>query len=260
MVKSAVPYALDGASGVKLDRAAFRAAFPFIAVAALLMFGGFLWSLPAAERLLYVLLILSWVPWFVFMRRHPAPEVHDYTSIYFAGPLLATYAALFGRIPGAMRSAAVALALAVFIASNAVANAAHAKLASTEAYTADFEHLLTRIAPGEKVYVDGVPADLVPPRPFATGFYLSTETLAPPRASITRSAATAILPLGISRRKTRLCFYFACSRRWNRLADRLRANDRVDKLRAARFMSLAQHRRQTDRNGRRSSPANQAAS
>jgi hypothetical protein len=195
MVKSAVPYALDGASGVKLDRAAFRAAFPLIAVAALLMFGGFLWTLPAAERSLYVLLILSWVPWFVFMRRHPAPEVHDYTSIYFVGPLLATYAALFGRIPGAMRSAAVALALAVFIASNAAANAAHAKLASTEAYTADFERLLTRIAPGEKVYVDGAPADLVPTRPFATGFYLSAETLASaPRANYAISSNRNFAP------------------------------------------------------------------
>jgi hypothetical protein len=212
MVKSAVPYAFAGASSVKLDRAVFRAAFPLVAAAALLMFGWFLWSLPAADRPLYILLILSWVPWFVFMRRHPAPEIHDYTSIYFAGTLLAMFAALFGRIPVRFRTAAVAAAFAVFVASNMAANAAHAKISATESYTADFERVLTRIAPGDKVYVDGALADLVPIRPYAIGFYLSAEALAPaPRAEYAISRDRNFAPGNLTPENT-VVFLFPISR------------------------------------------------
>ncbi|HKA31870.1 MAG TPA: hypothetical protein VKH64_01555 [Candidatus Binatia bacterium] len=179
IVKSAMPYVFDGATSIKLDRAAFRGAFPFIAGSALLMLGAFLWRLPSADRPLYFLLIFSWVPWFVLMRRHPAPEVHDYTSIYFAGALLAAFAALFGRIRGAIRSAAVALTLAVFVASNMSANAAHSKVSALESYTADFAAILRHVQPGDVIYVDGDRKELIPTRPYALGFYLSGQAIGP---------------------------------------------------------------------------------
>jgi hypothetical protein len=210
--KSAVPYALEAANTGRFEPRKFRAAFLLMAAMALLAVGAFLRSVPAADRPFYFLLILSWVPWFLVMRRHTAPQVHDYTSIYFAGPLLAAFAALFGRLPPRFRNAAVAAAIALFVASNITAGAAQAKISAAESYTADFDRVLTHVRAGDVIYVDGDPKELVPIRPYALGFYLSRQTIGPAeRATFAISSDRNFAPNNLTP-ENRVVFLFPMKR------------------------------------------------
>lgn len=181
MVKSAVPYAAVVGVMNHDDFAPMSPKIIFFALAGAclvaLVLAAHLRRVPAGDRFFYLLTAFSGFGWFVLVRRHAAP--HDYTSIYFAGLLLVFFAALFARLPDKLRWAGLAAALAVFAASNTFVNADHSRTAAAvNADTYDFERVLGRLGPGDRVYVERA-EEMFFRRPFAPGFYLSRQILTP---------------------------------------------------------------------------------
>jgi len=180
LAKSVVPYAAVESVRRTVDKSSTAAVLFSAAVlcaAAVLLLARFR-MLPPADRPFYLLLLFSGFLWFIPMRRHVAP--HDYTAIYFIGLLLALFEAAFSRIPARFRLAGLAAAVMVFIASNLGVNADHSRIAETvNSYTYDFERVLERLAPGDRVHVVGGYRALLSRRPYAAGFYLSRQDIAP---------------------------------------------------------------------------------
>lgn len=179
LVRLAVPYAAVKVLLQETDVARLRAALPLAAALTALaaVFIAHLRTVPAGDRAFYALLMLSGLPWLVGMRRQAAS--FDYTAIYFAGLLLAFFAALFARLPVRLRGAAVGAALAVFVASTAAVRADRSSLVAGEPYTADFARALEQLRPNDRVYIPGGYRDLMNFRPYAVGFYLSRQVIAP---------------------------------------------------------------------------------
>ncbi|HTM07935.1 MAG TPA: hypothetical protein VL754_06065 [Verrucomicrobiae bacterium] len=180
LTKAAVPYAAVGAVRRTLSKSTptviIFAAIALTAAAFLL-----LWrfrSLPPIDRPFYLVLLFSAFIWLIPMRRHVAP--HEYTAMYFAGLLLAFFEAVFIRMPARLRMAGLGAAVIVFAASDLAVNADHSRIAETvNSYTYDFEKVLERLRPGDRVFIPGGYKELLPHRPYAAGFYLSRQDISP---------------------------------------------------------------------------------
>ena len=178
LARLALPYAAVHMLLQKFDAERLHAALPLAASLAVLaaVFIAHLRAVATADRSFYVLLVLSGLPWLVLVRRH---ATLDYTAIYFAGLLLVFYAALCARVPVRLRGVALAVALAVFVASTAAVNADRSAIAANDPYTPDFARMLGRLRPGDRIFVPGDYQQLLRRRPYALGFYLSRQSIAP---------------------------------------------------------------------------------
>lgn len=131
---------------------------------------------PARREVLKVL-ALSGPIWLIALRNLSA--FHDYTAMYFLGIPLAFFASFTSllRLPRLGWVLAAALSLAVFTARNGQIQDLHREIGGdSSAYTHDFMRIAAALpAPGQSVYFAG----RVPDAPFAPGFYLPGQFLAP---------------------------------------------------------------------------------
>ncbi|HSR56940.1 MAG TPA: hypothetical protein VLL57_02065, partial [Candidatus Binataceae bacterium] len=179
LVRLATPYPVFKVMSENVDVTRLHAALPLAAavvfLAAVLI--SHLSALPPGDRAFYLLLMASGLPWFIGMRRHAAS--FNYTTIYFAGLVLVFYAAVCARIPKKLRGVGLAVSVAVFVASAAAVNVDRSALTAGEPYTADFARVVERLRPDDRVYIPGDYRELLYFRPYALGFYLSRQAIAP---------------------------------------------------------------------------------
>jgi hypothetical protein len=133
--------------------------------------------LDPARRQVVLVLTLAGPAWVVAMRNLSA--FHDYTAMYYLGIPLAFYASLAGliRLPRLGWVMAVALSLAVFGARHAQIQDLHREIGGPySSYTHDYMRIAAALpAGGQRIFL----ADGVPYAPYAFGFYLPDDVLAP---------------------------------------------------------------------------------
>ncbi|MBF8257514.1 MAG: hypothetical protein HW375_2421 [Anaerolineales bacterium] len=134
-------------------------------------------SMDPARRQVLAILTVSGPIWLFAMRNLSA--FHDYTAMYFLGIPLAFFGACayFLRLPRFGWILALMLSLAVFTARNLQIQDLHRDLGRPyDVYTHDFMRMADALpSSGQSIYVvDGVPF-----APFAFGFYLPDQVLAP---------------------------------------------------------------------------------
>ena len=134
-------------------------------------------SMDPARRHVLAILTLSGPIWLIAMRNLSA--FHDYTGMYFLGIPLAFFGASahFLRLPRLGWVLALMLSLGVFTARNLQIQDLHRALGRPyDAYTHDFMRMADALpSSGQSIYL----ADGVPFAPFAFGFYLPDQVLAP---------------------------------------------------------------------------------
>ncbi len=134
-------------------------------------------TLDPARREILKILTLSGPIWLFGLRNLSA--FHDYTAMYFIGIPLAFFASVAAlvRLPRLGWTLAAAFSLAVFTARNAQMQNLHREIGgASSAYTHDFMRIAAALpSQGQSIYLD----DQVPDAPFAPGFYLPGQYLAP---------------------------------------------------------------------------------
>ncbi len=134
-------------------------------------------TLDPARREILKILTLSGPIWLFALRNLSA--FHDYTAMYFIGIPLAFFASVAAllRLPRLGWVLAAALSLAVFAARNAQIQNLHRQIGgASSAYTHDFMRIAAALpSQAQSIYWD----DRVPDAPFAPGFYLPGQYLAP---------------------------------------------------------------------------------
>jgi hypothetical protein len=134
-------------------------------------------SMNPARRQVLAILTVSGPIWLLVMRNLSA--FHDYTAMYFLGIPLAFFGATvtFLRLPRPGWILALMLSLAVFTARNLQIQDLHRDLGRPyDVYTHDFMRMAAALpSDGQSIYV----ADDVPYAPFAFGFYLPGQFIAP---------------------------------------------------------------------------------
>lgn len=138
-------------------------------------------SVDRSRRVVLAVLTLSGPIWLFVMRNLSA--FHDYTAMFYLGMGLAFYAALLSllRLPRAAWVAVIFLCLAVFTERNLSTQAWHVTIGRPlNAYTHDFMRISAALpGPGYFIYY----RDDVPYAPYAAGFYLPDQYIAPPQAA-----------------------------------------------------------------------------
>ena len=146
--------------------------------AVLALIGLYARRLDPKRRMVVLVLAISGVVWLMAMRNLSA--FHDYTAMYYLGLPLAFYVAVTSRLRlprGAWIAIAIA-GLAIFTSRDLMIQGLHEKLGQPyNAYTHDFMRIAAALpGPGQTIDLqDGIPF-----APYAFGFYLPDDLLAPP--------------------------------------------------------------------------------
>ncbi|HSR47746.1 MAG TPA: hypothetical protein VLL77_07125 [Anaerolineales bacterium] len=162
-------------------------------VTAIVLYGR---SLDPSRRLVLTIMAVSGPAWLFVMRNLSA--FHDYTAMLYLGMGLAFYTALLSlrRIPRGAWILIIALSVALFGERNLSTQAWHVAIGRPlNVYTYDFMRIAESLpGPGQAVlYQDGVPY-----APYAAGFYLPDQLIAPPehaQFTITRDSGFADVTL-----------------------------------------------------------------
>ena len=130
-----------------------------------------------ARRMVLTVLLLAGPLWLIAMRNLSA--FHDYTAMYFLGIPLAFFASAVSLIPLPRYGWALAvfLSLSVFAARHAQIQNLHREIGAVYSpYTHDFMRIAAALPPGaQRIHL----ADGIPYAPYAFGFYLPDDILAP---------------------------------------------------------------------------------
>jgi len=163
-------------------------------------------SLDPSRRMVLAILTLAGPIWIVGMRNLSA--FHDYTAMYLLGLPLAFFGSLaaWPRLPRAGWLAALVLSLTLFSARNLQMQNLHRTLGRPyEVYTHDFMRIAAAL-PASGQTIDFV--DRVPYAPFAFGFYLPDQFLAPAgTASYTISRNPKLFPTNLTPENSRLFLF-----------------------------------------------------